>query len=171
MSNRTLALILALSAAGALGMAPAAAHAQGVRFGLAGTGLFSLEDGGGSDFGVTGLAQFGRSHGNVGFRVDASLLRGDGDWSQLATGDISYTFHTPESLLHPYVLAGAGIVHVPDLTKPMAKAGGGLDYHLFKRNRGTVLFGEATVDFLFFGDDAGGTATGLQLNLGLKFGD
>ena len=49
MSNRTLALILALSAAGALGMAPAAAHAQGVRFGLAGTGLFSLEDGGGSD--------------------------------------------------------------------------------------------------------------------------
>ncbi len=53
----------------------------------------------------------------------------------------------------------------------MAKAGGGLDYHLFRRNRGTVLFGEATVDFLFLGDDAGGTATGLQLNLGLKFGD
>jgi hypothetical protein len=168
-SKRTLALILALSAAGALGAAPA--HAQGVRFGFAGTGLFSLEDGGGSDFGVTGLAQFGRSHGNVGFRIDASLLRGDDQWSQLATGDVSYTFHTPESLLHPYLLAGAGIVHVPDLTKPMAKAGGGLDYHLFKRNRGTVLFGEATVDFLFFGDDAGGTATGLQLNLGLKFGD
>ena len=169
MSKRTLALILALSAAGALGAAPA--HAQGVRFGFAGTGLFSLEDGGGSDFGVTGLAQFGRSHGTIGFRIDASLLRGDDQWSQLATGDVSYTFHTPESLLHPYLLAGAGIVHVPDLTKPMAKAGGGLDYHLFKRNRGTVLFGEATVDFLFFGDDAGGTATGLQLNLGLKFGD
>ncbi len=170
MSNRTLALILALSMAGALGAAPA--HAQSsVRFGLAGTGLFSLEDGGGSDLGFTGLAQFGRSHGNLGFRADLSVVRGDGDWSELATGDVTYTFHTPESLLHPYVLAGAGIVHVPDLTKPMAKAGAGLDYHLFRRNRGTVLFGEATLDFLFFGDDAGGTAKALQINLGLKFGD
>jgi hypothetical protein len=167
--NRTLALVLGLSAAGALGAAPA--HAQGVRFGLAGTGLFSLEDGGGSDLGFTGLAQFGRSHGNVGFRLDASLLRGDGDWSQLVTGDVSYTFHTPESLLHPYVLAGAGVVHMRDLTKPMAKAGGGLDYHLLRRNRGTVLFGEATLDFLFRGDENGGTANALQLNLGLKFGD
>lgn len=170
MMKRALMALVALAAAGSLGAAPIQAQG-GVRFGLAGTGLFSLEDGGGTDFGVTGLASFGRSHGNVGFRVDASLLRAEDDWYQLATGDITYTFHTPESLLHPYVLAGAGIFHVPDLTKPMVKAGGGLDYHLFKRNRGTVLFGEATLDFLLRGEDNGGTANNLQVNLGVKFGD
>lgn len=166
---RALMVLLTLASAGSIAAAPM--HAQGsVRFGLAGTGLFSLEDGGGSDFGVTGLAGFGRPHG-IGFRIDASLLRGEDEWYPLATGDITYTFETPESLFHPYVLAGAGIFHVPDLTKPMVKAGGGVDYHLFRRNRGTVLFGEATLDFLLRGEANGGTSNNLQVNLGLKFGD
>lgn len=168
--KRILAVVVILAAGSAVAARPADAQGK-VRFGLAATGLFSLEGGGGSDFGATGLASFGRSHGKLGFRVDASLLRGDEQWTELGTGNVTYGFYTPESLLHPYVLAGGGIVHVPDHTKPLVKAGAGVDYHLFHRNHGTVLFGEATLDFLFMGDDFGGTNKALQVNLGVKFGD
>jgi hypothetical protein len=144
--------------------------AQGVRFGAGLTGLFSLESGGGSAFGGTGLVEFGgRIDHPLGFRVDGSVVHGSGVTSELATGNVVYNFHTPERLLHPYLLAGGGIQHSPGFTKPMAKAGAGFEYHLFKRNRGTVLFGEATFNLLFRGNGAG-TGKALQVNLGLKFG-
>jgi hypothetical protein len=146
------------------------AGAQGVRFGAGLTGLFSLESGGGSAFGGTGLVEFGgRIDHPLGFRVDGSIVHGDEVTSELATGDVVYNFHTPERLLHPFLLAGGGIQHSPGFTKPMAKAGAGFEYHLFKRNRGTVLFGEATFNLLFRGEGAG-TGKALQVDLGLKFG-
>lgn len=146
------------------------ASAQGVRFGAGLTGIFSLESGGGSAFGGTGLVDFGgRIDHPLGFRVDGSVVHGSGVTSELATGNVVYNFHTPERLLHPYLLAGGGIQHSPGFTKPMAKAGAGFEYHLFKRNRGTVLFGEATFNLLFRGNGAG-TGKALQVNLGLKFG-
>ena len=145
--------------------------AQGVRFGVAGTGLFSLESGGGTAFGGTALVGFGgRIDHPLGFRVDGSIVHGDGATSELATADVVYTFHTPERVLHPYLLAGGGVQHSPGFTKPMAKAGAGFDYHLFHRNRGTVLFGEATFNLLFRGNGAG-TGKALQVNLGVKFGE
>jgi hypothetical protein len=144
--------------------------AQGVRFGAGLTGLFSLESGGGSAFGGTALVDFGgRIDHPLGFRVDGSVVHGSGVTSELATADVVYNFHTPMRLLHPYLLAGGGIQHSPGFTKPMAKAGAGFEYHLFKRNRGTVLFGETTFNLLFRGNGAG-TGKALQVNLGLKFG-
>ena len=141
-------------------------NAQGVRFGVAGTALFSLESGGGTALGGTALVGFGgRIDHPLGFRVD-----GSGVTSELATADVLYNFHTPERVLHPYLLAGGGIQHSPGFTKPMAKAGAGFEYHMFHRNRGTVLFGEATFNLLFRGSGAG-TGKALQLNLGVKFGE
>jgi len=145
------------------------AHAQGLRPGVGLTGLLSLESGGGSAFGGMALLGIGgKLDRPLGFRVDGTVVHGSGVWSELATGDVVYTFHTPLRVLHPYLLAGGGIQHSPGFTKPMAKAGAGFDYHLFHRNRGTVLFGESTFNLLFRGSGAG-TGKALQLNLGLKF--
>jgi hypothetical protein len=104
----------------------------------------------------------------IGFRVDVTALHKSGEWSELATGDITYAFKTAESsMFHPYLLAGGGIVHVPSLTKPMAKAGVGFDYNM--ANSKLTLFGEATFDMFFYGGLAG-TQKALQANVGVKFG-
>ena len=162
-------IIAGLTALSLLTFASAAAHAQSLRPGIAATALFSLESGGGSSFGGTALLGIGgRIDQPLGFRLDGSFVHGSGVWSELVTGDIVYTFHTPLRVLHPYVLAGGGMQHSPGFTKPMAKAGAGFDYHLFHRNRGTVLFGETTFNLLFRGSGAG-TGKALQVNLGLKF--
>jgi hypothetical protein len=163
------AVSLALAAAAVLGSTTVAEAQRHVRFGLAGTGIFSLEDGGGSRFGGMALVQAGPSHG-LGFRADLTVTHGDDFTSEIATVDAVYTFHTPESLFHPYLLGGLGLYHQSDLTKPLAKAGLGLEYHIKQRNRGTVLFGELTGNFLFAGEGYGGTSKSLQANIGLKFG-
>lgn len=147
--------------------AASSAQAQ-ARFGVAGTGLFSLESGGGSSFGGMALVGFQKADMPIGFRVDVTALHKSGEWSELATGDITYAFKTAESsMFHPYLLAGGGIVHVPSLTKPMAKAGVGFDYNM--ANSKLTLFGEATFDMFFYGGLAG-TQKALQANVGVKFG-
>jgi hypothetical protein len=163
-------ILAGLTALSLLSFAPAVtARAQTLRPGVAATALFSLESGGGSSFGGTALVGVGGGIDQpFGFRLDGSVVRGSGVWSELVTGDVVYSFHTPLRVLHPYLLAGGGMQHSPGFTKPMAKAGAGFDYHLFHRNRGTVLFGETTFNLLFRGNGAG-TATALQVNLGLKF--
>jgi hypothetical protein len=156
-------------AATIVGSAPAVEAQSHVRFGIAGTGIFSLEDGGGSRFGGMALVQAGPSHG-LGFRADLTVTHGNSFTSGIVTVDAVYTFHTPESMLHPYLLGGAGLYRQSDLTKPLAKGGAGFEYHIRRRNRGTVLFAEGTLDLLFAGSDNGGTGKSLQFNLGLKFG-
>lgn len=147
--------------------AASSAQAQ-AKFGVAGTGLFSLESGGGSSFGGMALVGFQKADMPIGFRVDVTALHKSGEWSELATGDITYAFKTAESsMFHPYLLAGGGIVHVPSLTKPMAKAGVGFDYNM--ANSKLTLFGEATFDMFFYGGLAG-TQKALQANVGVKFG-
>ena len=147
--------------------AASSAQAQ-AKFGVAGTGLFSLESGGGSSFGGMALVGFQKADMPIGFRVDGTFLHKSGEWSELATGDITYAFKTAESsMFHPYLLAGGGIVHVPSLTKPMAKAGVGFDYNM--NNSKLTLFGEATFNMFFYGGLAG-TQKGLQTNVGVKFG-
>jgi hypothetical protein len=147
--------------------AASSAQAQ-AKFGVAGTGLFSLESGGGSSFGGMALVGFQKADAPIGFRVDVTALHKSGEWSELATGDITYAFKTAESsMFHPYLLAGGGIVHVPSLTKPMAKAGVGFDYNM--ANSKLTLFGEATFDMFFYGGLAG-TQKALQANVGVKFG-
>ena len=147
---------------------PADAQSR-VRFGLAGTGLFSLESGGGTAWGGMGVLGYGPAHG-LGFRGDVTLAGGDDVTRLLVTGDAVYIFETPLSVFHPYLIGGAGIFNANDNTEPMVKLGGGLEYHFVERNRGPVLFGEPTLNLIFAGDDGGGTATALQVTLGVKLG-
>ena len=146
-------------------------HAQGVRFGVAGTGLFSLQSGGGSAFGGMALVGFGGKDGSpLGFRVDATFSKKSGVTTLPVTADVVYTFETAESsMFHPYLIAGGGLVHSSGFgastTKPMAKAGAGFDYMMGS----VMLFGEATFDLFFYGG-AGGTGKTLQTNVGVKFG-
>lgn len=158
----------AVALVAALAAAPVHAQSQ-VRFGLGGTGLFSLEGGGGTSWGGIGLVSYGPAHG-LGFRADVTVTGGDDLTRLLVTGDAVYIFDTPLAMFHPYLIGGAGIFNANDNTEPMAKLGGGLEYHFVERNRGPVLFGEPTLNLIFAGDDAGGTSTALQLNLGLKLG-
>ena len=152
----------------AVAVAPAEAQSR-VRFGIGGTGLFSLESGGGTSWGGIGLLSYGPAHG-LGFRGDATVTRGDDVTRLLVTGDAVYIFETPLSVFHPYIMGGAGIFHANDQTEPMVKVGGGLEYHFMERNRGPVLFGEPTLNLIFAGDDGGGTSTAIQMNLGVKLG-
>ncbi len=158
-----LALVAAFSAS--------SANAQ-ARFGVAGTGLFSLESGGGSEFGAMALVGFQKADTPIGFRVDGTFLKKSGVTSIPVTADITYAFKTAESsMFHPYLLAGGGLVHSSGFgastTKPMAKAGVGFDYNM--NNSSITLFGEATFDLFFYGGGSG-TSKSLQTNVGVKFG-
>jgi hypothetical protein len=148
--------------------AASSAQAQ-AKFGVAGTAMFHLDpSGGGTPLGGMALVGFQKADMPIGFRVDGTFLRDNGEWSELATGDITYAFKTAESsMFHPYLLAGGGIVHVPSLTKPMAKAGVGFDYNM--ANSKLTLFAEATFNLVFLGS-GNGTLKDLQTNLGVKFG-
>jgi hypothetical protein len=145
--------------------AASSAQAQ-AKFGVAGTGLFSLESGGGSAFGGMALVGFQTAESPNGFRVDGTVTH-KGTTQIIGTADITYAFKTAaSSMFHPYLLAGGGVTHVPDLTKPMAKAGVGADYNM---RSNLTIFGEATFDMFFYGGLAG-TQKALQANLGVKFG-
>ncbi|HJP57624.1 MAG TPA: hypothetical protein VJ847_11435 [Gemmatimonadales bacterium] len=145
--------------------AASSAQAQ-AKFGVAGTGLFSLESGGGSAFGGMALVGFQKAESPIGFRVDGTVTH-KGTTQIIGTADITYAFKTAaSSMFHPYLLAGGGVTHVPDLTKPMAKAGVGADYNM---RSNLTIFGEATFDMFFYGGLAG-TQKALQANLGVKFG-
>lgn len=148
-----------------MALTASAVHAQGAKFGVAGTGLFSLESGGGSQFGGMALVEFG-GKSPLGFRVDGTVVHKSGITPIIGTGDLTYTFATAESsMFHPYLLAGGGVYHQSGLTKPLAKAGAGFDYAM----SAVSLFGEATFDLLFRGSGLG-TGKFLQLNAGVKFG-
>ena len=167
--KRILAGLSALSLLTFAAPAVSAIQAQSLRPGAGLTGLFSLDSDGGSSFGGMVLVGIGgRIDHPLGFRLDGTVVRGGGAWTELGTANVVYTFHTPTRVLHPYLLAGGGVQHSPGQTDPVAKAGAGFDYHLFHRNRGTVLFGETTFNLLFLGN-GNGTAKALQVNLGLKF--
>jgi hypothetical protein len=162
------AAVLAVLAA--VSAAPAQAQAK---IGAAGTGLFSLEEGGGSDFGGMVLVGFGGTTSPIGFRVDGTYISANGASNIMATGNVVYGFKTAEtSMFHPYLLAGGGITRFEFLDeseiKPMAKAGAGFDY-MIGTGGNLGLFGEATFNLSFLGDDFGGTSKALQANVGVKY--
>lgn len=170
--KRILKGVAVLAAVAAFSAAPAQAQ-MGVKVGVAGTGLFSLESGGGSQFGGMALVGFGSATSPIGFRIDGTFSKKNGVTAILGTGDITYAFKTAESsMFHPYLLAGGGIQRLSgggaSLTKPMAKAGAGFDYML---NGGKIaVFAEPTFNLAFLGDANGGTVKTLQANVGVKFG-
>jgi hypothetical protein len=162
------AAVLAVLAA--VSAAPAQAQAK---IGAAGSGLFSLEDGGGSDFGGMVLVGFGGANSAIGFRADGTFISGSGADNIMATGNVVYTFKTAEtSMFHPYLLAGGGITRLSgggeSEIKPMAKAGAGFDYMVGSAGN-LALFGEGTFNMFFLGDELGGTSKGVQANVGIKY--
>jgi hypothetical protein len=135
-------------------------------FGVAGTGMFSPETGGGSIFGGSALVGFGNSSSPLGFRVDGTVLHKSGVTPIQGMGGVTYTFQTSESSkIHPYLIAQGGVYHTSGFTKPTARAGAGFDYML----NNVKVFAEPTFNLLFAGNGAG-TQKSLQVNVGVKFG-
>ncbi len=137
-------------------------EAQGVRYGVGGTVLFSLEDGGGSDFGISGVVDFIPS-GNLGFRLDGSFLFREGSQDFLINGDAAYHFTTSSESIHPYLLGGVSVVGF-DETRFGLNAGAGANFH----RSGSSMGFFADVRFLRFFDPG---ESGLQLMGGVRFGD
>ncbi|HEU4699927.1 MAG TPA: hypothetical protein VFS40_12155 [Gemmatimonadales bacterium] len=167
--KRILKGVAVLAAVAAFSAAPA--HAQ-AKVGVAGTGLFSLESGGGSQFGGMAMVGFGGVNSPIGFRVDGTFSKKDGVTAIIGTGDITYAFKTAESsMFHPYLLAGGGIQRLSgggaSLTKPLAKVGAGFDYMMGGGKM--ALFAEPTFNLAFMGEENGGTSKFLQTNVGVKF--
>jgi hypothetical protein len=88
----------------ALGAAPAQAQ---MNVGVGGAGIFSLEDGGGSDFGAMAKIGFGAGDVGIGGRVDATFIFDDADGTGILFGlGPTYTFRTSEtSMFKPYLVA------------------------------------------------------------------
>lgn len=166
---KALAAITTAAAIGSSGV-----QAQGVRFGVGGTGLFLL-NGGGSAWGGTALVGFGaKASSPVSFRVDATVINGQSETDILGTASVVYTFRSPpSSMLHPYALLGGGVDHlgavpafeVPAETKPLVKAGLGIDYQMSS----VTLFAEPSLLMVFLGN-GNGTLKFLQATVGVKFG-
>lgn len=153
--------LVVLALAAALLAAPRA-EAQGIRYGLGGTVQFSLEDGGGSDFGVSGVVDFIPS-GNLGFRLDGSYLFNEGDNYFLINGDAAYHFTTSSHSIHPYVLGGVSLLGF-DETEFGVNIGAGSNFH---RSGSSIGFFADLRFNRFFDSDA----SGLQLMGGVRFGD
>jgi hypothetical protein len=157
MSRRLVLIVLAATLLGA-----PRAEAQGIRYGLGGTVQFSLEDGGGSDFGISGVVDFIPA-GNLGFRLDGSYLFNEGDNYFLINGDAAYHFTTASQSIHPYVLGGVSMLGF-DETDFGVNVGAGANFH---RSGSSIGFFADLRFNRFFDSDA----SGLQLMGGLRFGD
>ena len=157
MSRRLVVLVLA-----AVLLAAPRAEAQGIRYGLGGTVQFSLEDGGGSDFGVSGVVDFIPS-GHLGFRLDGSYMFNEGDNYFLINGDAAYHFTTSSRSIHPYVLGGVSLLGF-DETDFGVNIGAGANFH---RSGSSIGFFADLRFNRFFDSDA----SGLQLMGGVRFGD
>jgi len=137
-------------------------EAQGIRYGVGGTVQFSLEDDGGSDFGLSGVVDFIPA-GNLGFRLDGSYLFREGDQDFLINGDAAYHFTTSSETLHPYLLGGVSIAGF-DETEFGINVGAGANFH---RSGSSIGFFADLRFNRFFDSDA----SGLQLMGGVRFGD
>ncbi|HEU5049220.1 MAG TPA: hypothetical protein VFU00_02785 [Gemmatimonadales bacterium] len=146
----------------ALCLAGTRADAQGIRYGLGGTGQFSLEEGGGSDFGFGAIVDF-IPVGHLGFRLDGSYLFNEGDDYFLLNGDAAYHFSTASRTLHPYLLGGASLLGF-DETEFGVNVGAGANFH---RPGGSVGF-FADARFNHFFDNS---VSGLQIMAGVRFGE
>jgi hypothetical protein len=153
-----------LAVVAALSAAPAQAQ---VNVGIGGTGLFSLESGGGSDFGAMAKFGFGGASG-LGFRADVSAIFDDAEGTGILVGlGPTYNFATSEtSMFKPYLAAEAVVLTSTEgLTDNLGdklgvSAGAGFNYQLSSVN----LFAEALFTYLFDAE-----AKALRANVGVSF--
>ena len=148
------------------------AQAQGVRFGVAADGVFSLEEGGGSDFGAAVMAEFGGSGSSpIGFRIDAAYIF-DPEII-IFRGNVLYTFMTSEeSKFHPYLLGTAGYLTNSDFEGGDFLAGAGAGFNIMMTNSSITPFVEAAF-INQFAEDFAGESQSVQfvdVRLGVKIG-
>lgn len=143
------------------------AQAQGARFGIAANGLFSLEEGGGSEFGATALAEFGGSADSpIGFRADVSYIF-DPELI-LGTINVLYTFTTSEgSKFHPYLIGGGGYITDSSFDNGDFLIDAGAGFNIMMQNSSIMPF----VEGRFVNQFASGTSfQSVMAMAGVKFG-
>lgn len=162
MRNRLAGLVLLAAMAGAV-----PAEAQGVRFGVGIVPVISLEDEGGSDFGIGGQVDFlptGNPDGHWGARVDGAYIFNEFSNYLLWNGDVAYHFTTASPSIHPFLLGGAALRHGGDIDAQFGiGAGAGTNIHLSGSPVG--LYVDARFQRFF---DPGFSQ--LQLGGGVRFG-
>jgi hypothetical protein len=149
------------------------AQAQ-ARFGVAGTGAFSLESGGGSSMGAMALADIAMNNSPIGIRLDGAYYFDDGGAVQF-NADAVYTFQTSEtSVVHPYILAGGTWMAPDDFKNGRFGVAGGAGFNfMLQSNRNITPFAEARFDYLFKKTISGvelDAAKNLQVAVGVKIG-
>lgn len=159
MRKRLAGLVLVAAMAGAV-----PAEAQGVRFGVGIVPVISLEDNGGSDFGVGGQVDY-IPGGNWGARVDGSYMFGEGSDYFLWNADLAYHFTTASPSIHPFLLGGAAFRNGGEFVEEQfgIGAGAGANFHLTGSPVG--LYVDARFQRFF---DPGFSQ--LQLGGGVRFG-
>ena len=158
MRNRLAGLVLLAAMASAV-----PAEAQGVRFGVGVVPVISLEDDGGSDFGIGGQLDY-IPGGNWGARVDGAYIFNEFSNYLLWNGDIAYHFTTASPSIHPFILGGAALRHGNDIDAQFGiGAGAGTTIHLTGSPVG--LYVDARIQRFF---DPGFSQ--LQLGGGVRFG-
>ncbi len=160
MRTRLAGLVVLASLMGAL-----PASAQGVRFGVGGSGDISLEDNGGSDFGL-GAAMDYYPGGPVGFRLDGSWIFRTGDDGVLLNSDATYNFVNHPSV-HPFLMGGLSLGASQSFdasTQLGLNAGAGINFHL--RNTPIGLWADGRFHHFFSPDN-----NGLQFMAGMRFGE
>jgi hypothetical protein len=161
MRTRIAGLILLASLTG---VAPASA--QGMRVGFGGTGLVSLESGGGSDFGL-GAALDYYPGGTVGFRADGSWIFRGGRDGLLFNTDATYNFRTQAPSVHPFLIGGLSLASNQDFdaaTQLGLNAGAGINFHL--RSSPVGLWADGRFHHFFSPDN-----NGLQFMAGIRLGE
>jgi hypothetical protein len=147
-----------------IGVIPASA--QGMRFGIGGSGLVSLEEGGGSDFGF-GAAMDYYPGGPVGFRLDGSWIFQTGDDGLIFNGDATYNFVKNSPSIHPFLIGGLSLAtfqYFVAATKLGLIAVAGINFHLRRSPIG--LWADGRYHHLFSPD-----SNGLQFMAGVRFGE
>lgn len=155
----------ALALATAVFAAPV--QAQGSMVGVSGVGIFSLEEGGGSEFGAGALFEWAGANG-FGARLDGNYLFDPETF--VINANIMYTFMTSEgSMVHPYILAGGTLFGYDSFDENQfgVSAGTGANFQL--QNSPITPFVDARFVRTFEKDLIPGTSN-LLVNAGVKFG-
>jgi hypothetical protein len=150
--------------ASAVGVAPLAA--QGMRYGVGGSGFVSLESGGGSDFGFGAAVDY-YPGGPIGARLDGSWIFRAGDDGVVLNGDVTYNLHTISPSVHPFVVSGLSLRASQDFdasTQLGFNAGAGINFHL--RSSPIGLWADGRFQHFFSPG-----ANGLQFMAGVRLGE
>lgn len=150
----------------AMTLAAAPVHAQG-SFGIGGSGIFSLESGGGSNFGATALYEWMGANG-FGFRADGSYFFDPG--AVHFDADVAYRFMTAStSMIHPYILAGGNYTADDSFDNGQFGVNAGAGFNFMLENSSLMPFVEARFVYLFE-KDLIPSSSSLLATAGLKFG-